>query len=267
MVIKYSLKVTNVMANCDMKTNTKQKTKKFTQKRARWFRGLKRVLRLFFKKPRYVFLGEKPQTGAIIISNHEGSFGPMTTEIYADFPVRFWGTYEMNAGLKSVYKYLSKVYYHQKMHWPLWIARLFCIIAAPLVNLFYKGLRLVSTYPDVRFWQTLKHSVQILEEGDNIVIFPEDSSKGYFGKLTSFFAGFAALGELCLKRGIDVPVYVSYLQHKKHVYVYDEPIMYSQLKARYASRDEMAHALLNRCNELGQMNAKASDANNGDVTK
>ena len=28
------------------------------------------------------------------------------------------------------------------------MAKLFCLIAAPVVNLFYKGLDLISTYPD-----------------------------------------------------------------------------------------------------------------------
>lgn len=242
------------------KDKTKHKAKKFRQQRTGWFRGLKKIIKFRIKKPRYVYFGEKPQNGAIIISNHAGSFAPLTTEIYADFPVRFWGTWEMNSGLKNVYKYLTNVYYHQKRHWPLWAARLFCIVAAPLVNLFYKGLKLVSTYNDVRFWKTLKQSVQILEEGSNIVIFPEDSSQGYFNELTSFFAGFASLGELCLKRGMDVPVYVSYLQVKKRVYVYDKPVLYSELKARYATREEMAQALLERCNELGKMDIGSGDS-------
>lgn len=235
------------------KNKNKKKPEKFQQNRVRWFRGLKKLVKIRIKKPNYVFLGEKPQNGAIIISNHEGSFGPLTTELYAQFPVRFWGTWEMNSGLKTTYKYLSRVYYHQKRHWPLWAAKLFCLVAAPLTNLFYKGLKLVSTYTDVRFWKTLKQSVQIIEEGENIVIFPEDSSKGYFGRLTSFFAGFVALGDFCLKRGIDVPVYVSYLQRKKRVYVYDKPILYSQLKAMYPAREDMARALLDRCNQLGAM--------------
>ena len=242
------------------KATAQTKPKKFRQDRVCWFRGIKKLIKFRFKKPRYIYLGEKPQNGAIILSNHEGSFGPLTTEIYADFPVRFWGTWEMNSGLVSVYKYLSRIYYHEKKHWPLWAARLFCIIAAPLVNLFYKGLRLVSTYPDRRFWKTLKQSAHILEEGSNIVIFPEDSSKGYFSELTFFYPGFTALGELCLKHGMDVPVYVSYLQRKKGVYVYDRPVLYSELKAKYATREEIAQALLERCNELGKMDFDPGDA-------
>ena len=242
------------------KDSTQLRTKKFRQERPLWFRGLKKLLKIRFKKPKYVYLGDKPQGGAIIVSNHEGSFGPLTTEIYAQFPVRFWGTWEMNSGLKNAYRYLSRVYYHEKRHWPLWFARLFCLIAAPLVNLFYKGLRLISTYTDVRFWKTLKRSAQILEGGSNIVIFPEDSSAGYFSALKSFHAGFVELGELCLKRGMDVPIYVSYLQRKKHVYVYDKPVLFSELKSKYGTRDEIAESLLERCNELGEMDIKSDDS-------
>ena len=44
-----------------------------------------------------------------------------------------------------MYKYQTRVYYHEKKHWNLHLARLFCLLASPLTNLFYKGLNLIST--------------------------------------------------------------------------------------------------------------------------
>ena len=73
----------------------------------------------------------------------------------------------MNSGLKSVYKYLSEIYFHKKKHWNIHLSRIFCVIAAPIVNLFYKGLDLISTYPDGRLLNTIKESIKVLENNKN----------------------------------------------------------------------------------------------------
>jgi hypothetical protein len=154
-----------------------------------------------YKKPEFIYLGEEIGTGGIILSNHEGTDAPMSLELYLDKPIRMWGAHEMNSGVVEMYKYQSRVYYHEKKHWNLHLARLFCLIASPITNLFYKGLNLISTYRDTRFRRTVRESVEALQQGYNIVIFPEDSAKGYLAELEGFFAGFVVLAESCLKKG------------------------------------------------------------------
>ena len=91
-----------------------KKEKKFKQKRTFWYRCLKHIMKIRYKKPNFIYLGEKPSKGSIILSNHEGTDAPMSLEIYCDFPIRMWGTSEMNSGLKKLYAYQTKVYYHEK---------------------------------------------------------------------------------------------------------------------------------------------------------
>ena len=218
-----------------------------------WFRFMKRVMLGRYKKPNFVYLGEEIGEGGIVLSTHEGTDAPMSLEIYLDRPIRFWGAYEMNSGLIKMYKYQTRVYYHEKKHWNLHLARLFCLLATPLTNLFYKGLNLISTYRDARFRKTLKESVEAMKEGYNIVIFPEDSAKGYLEELESFFAGFVMLAETCKKQGFDVPVYVSYFRKKDLTYIIDKPVLYSELCKDGAKKEDIAKRLVERCNELGKM--------------
>ena len=110
-----------------------------------WYEKFKHIMTGRYKKPEIIFLGDNIAEGSIIISNHEGTDGPMTAELYLDTPLRIWGASEMNSGLIPMYKYQSTVYYHQKKHWNIHLARLFCLIASPLTNIFYKGLNLIST--------------------------------------------------------------------------------------------------------------------------
>ena len=123
---------------------------------------MKFLMKCRYKKPTFLFLGEKPTENSIILSNHEGTDAPMSLEIYCDFPIRMWGVSEMNSGLIPLYKYQTKVYYHEKKHWNLHLARLFCLIASPLTNLFYKGLNLISTYHDSRLRNTISKSVDAI---------------------------------------------------------------------------------------------------------
>jgi hypothetical protein len=206
-----------------------------------------------YKQPTFVYLGEKFNHGGIILSNHEGTDAPMSLEIYCDKPVRMWGASEMNSGLIPMYKYQTRVYYHEKKHWNLHLARLFCLIASPLTNLFYKGLNLISTYRDGRLLKTLRESVNALQQGDNIVIFPEDSTNGYLSELEGFHNGFDLLCKHCLKSGIDIPIYVSYFRKSDCTYIFDSPIKYSELCKMYETREEIASYLCKRCNELGKM--------------
>ena len=113
---------------------------KFKQKRKLFFRFIKKIIKIRYKRPEFVFLGKEFENGAIILSNHEGTDAPLSLELYAQAPIRFWGAYEMNSALPLLYKYQTKVYYHQKKHWPLFLARLFCIIASPVTYLFYNKL-------------------------------------------------------------------------------------------------------------------------------
>ena len=205
---------------------------------------IKGFLKIFIRKPKIIYLGEeKIEEKSIILSNHVGSSGPLTLECYfKEQPFRFWGTYEMNGNLKMVYKYLSEVFYHQKKGWNLTLARIFCVIAAPLVKMFYSGLNLISTYPDMRFKSTLQESKKTLESGQSLIIFPEDSSKGYFDELTSFYS--------------DMPIYASYLNKKTKVHVISEKIMFSELVKDGFDRDVIAKQMLEKVNGLRKYTLK-----------
>ena len=86
-----------------------------------------------------------------------------------------------------------------------------------------------------------------------VIIFPEDSTKGYLDELEGFHAGFILLANMCIKKGIDVPLYVSYYKKSEKRYIIDKPIMLSELFNGNETKEEIANRLCNRCNELGKM--------------
>ena len=218
-----------------------------------WFRFVKKIMRLFVKETEFVYLGEKIDEPTIILSNHVGTAAPLAWELYGKIPFRFWGASEMNSGLIQLYKYQSRVFYHEKKHWNLHLARLFCIIASPLTNMFYKGINLISTYHDIHFTKTISESIGALDDGKSIIIFPEISDKGYLDVLEGFHQGFTVLGSILTRKGKDFPITVAYYRKSEKRYIVDKPIMISELFNGEMSREEIAKALCDRCNELGQM--------------
>ena len=109
-------------------------------------------------------------------------------------------------------------------------------------------------FNDTRLRKTLDESfTAISENGENIVIFPEDSSDGYLDELKGFHAGFVMLAEKCLNGGIDVPVYACYFKKKERQYIFDAPVKYSELKAQFGDRNAIAAYLCERCNTIGKM--------------
>lgn len=229
-----------------MKTKAK-KNRKF------WFSCLKGFLKIFVRRPKFVYLGEQLKNPSIILSNHVGAKGPVKLELYLKTNFRFWGTYEMNSNLKSVYRYLSNIYFYKKKHMPKTLAKIIGFITCPFLKLFYSGLNLISTYPDVRFRKTLRESLQTINSSQNLIIFPEDSSNGYHDTLLSFYSGFVVFAEICLKQGLDLPIYVMYFKKKQNTFIVDKPIMYSYLAKTKLDKKEIAKLLCDKANSLSKI--------------
>ena len=198
------------------------------------FKFAKFLNTIMIRRPKVKYLGEQfPDEPILFLANHVGKQVPVKIELYYPRDFRMWGTYEMTEGLGAVHKYLRTTYYHDKHHFPKWFACVVATLAAPFANMFHRGMRLIPTYQDYRFLSTIKMTINAYQEGKDIVIYPEDSSTGYKDKLERFFSGFVSFLETMNRRGVDMPVFVSYYQRKKNTLVISEKMMYSDIKAKY----------------------------------
>lgn len=223
------------------------------QQKKKWFSAFKCILKIFTKKPKFIYLGEKPQEPSLHLCNHVGSKGPLRLELYYEHNFRFWGTHEMNEGAKSTYKYLSTTYFQGKKHMKPFFAKVIGFIATPILNLIYLGLNLISTYQDMRLKKTFRESLNTLKNNQSIIIFPENSTDGYFDELIEFNEGFVFLLEMAYQRGLDLPIYTMYFQRKHNRYIVDKKIMYSDLLKLNLTKEELAEKFRIRCNQLGKM--------------
>ncbi len=230
----------------------KEKEYKLKIKRAGWFEALKKLICFFKKKPTIINLNEEelnPQ--AIYVANHSGASGPMTFE--GQFPVRItaWGAHPMCEGFKSRWNYLYHVFYRQKLHYSKFKSFLIATIFAPFSIILYRAVGLIPTYQDKRLLKTFRCSTKVLDANSSLLIFPEDSTNGYFEPPIALNKGYIAMAKAYYRhKKVDLPIYTVYYSKKKALFVIGEPLYINDLLSKGYTEDEINQTFLNKMNEL-----------------
>ena len=188
---------------------------------------------------------------AVIASIHSAKSGPMSIAVSYPKFCAIWGHGAMLGSYRDRFKYLRNVLYIQKMHKNKFVATFKALYEAVFSIWVYKGMKMVGTYTDMRMLTTIKNSVEILDDNASIVIFPEDSSKGYFEKIQSAYSGFVVLAsQYYKKRGEDVPVLPMYVSPKTKRLIVGKPRYVHELELAGHSKEQIAEIFKNDVNEL-----------------
>lgn len=188
---------------------------------------------------------------AILVSIHAAKNGPMAISMsYPKFSA-MWGHHAMLGSYGERFHYLRDVLYMQKMHKNKLVATLKASYEALFSIYIYRGMKVIGTYTDMRLIQTIRSSMEVLDAGAGIVIFPEDSSEGYFDEVRSAFAGFVMLSELYYQRsGEDVPVIPMYISTQKKRLLVGAPRYVHEMALEGLQRNEIADRIKDDINAL-----------------
>lgn len=198
------------------------------------------IVKLFTRKVRVVVAeGGALKEGCIYVGNHANKMGPMIYSMY--FPVWHvkWGAHEMLGAYRQRFLYLRDVLYVQKNGMGRARATFKALFEAFFSGFVYKGIKVLPTYRSGVLIHTVKKSLTLLKEGSSVMIYPEDSSHGYFDEPAAFFPGFVLLAHMFKKTyGYDVPIRPLYYHKKKRLIVAGAPAVLSDFEG--ASREEVA---------------------------
>ena len=230
------------------------KIKKEKPIRKPFFNFFKFVSRIFIKKPKIVNLNETLENGSIFLCNHVGVTAPFTLEYYFPKDFHFWGTYEMTMNFKERWRYMAYKEFPNMRHNNKFMSLVKASCVAPFSGMFYKGLQLIPTYPDGRLKKSIETSMDYLNKGSNIIIFPEDISKGYFDVLKTYFSGFWLLAKQYHEKfKKDIKIYNMYFKKKCSTLIIDKAISVKELIAQKLSRHQIAEKFKDRANELATL--------------
>ncbi len=163
----------------------------------------------------------------VFVANHYEVFGPISFMISMPAVTRFWSTEElgsaessapaMKTGLQKLFPFLGERQLNG-------LARAFGKLAAGVMN--HLGAIPVSRENTARLMGTMRRSIDALEAGENLLIFPETGEPSYsLTSVTPFYSGFAVLGRLYhRKTGKALRFCPCYIDEQHHQIRLGEPV-------------------------------------------
>lgn len=218
------------------------------------WRIFKAIVKPFLGAKEVVNLGDEPMTEkCIIVSNHANKKGPLSLELSLPIFHARWAASPMMEGYKDRWHYLRDVLYVQKNGTNKFWASIKSTIEAIFSPYVYKGLKAIPSYIGSRMRKTINYSMECLDNGIAVGIYPENSNSGYHDELIELHTGFVFLSEMYRRKtGEDVPVYPVYIGkvNKKRKVVIGKPIKIGELMDSGLDRKAVAEHFLGLINQL-----------------
>ena len=154
-------------------------------KKASWlYRFLASIIAFFYRKKEFIGVENIPETPTIIVGNHAQIHGPLACELFFPRKKYIWCIGNM-MHLKEVPSYAYKDFWSMKPKWIRWFFKIVSYLIAPLSVFVFKNADVIGVYKDTRLLKTYRETVDKLNEGANIIIFPE-SEKEYNDIVSEF---------------------------------------------------------------------------------
>lgn len=113
-----------------------------------------------------------PDEPVIIAGNHSQMHGPIASELYIPGKHYIWCAGQM-MHLKDVPAYAYQDFWSKKPKLLRPLYKLLSYLIAPLSVCIFRNAHTIGVYHDARIITTFKQTVKRLQEGANVVIFPE----------------------------------------------------------------------------------------------
>ena len=150
--------------------------------------------------PKYTLYGAEklPAEPCVLVGNHAQMYGPIASELYLPRAHYIWCVGEM-MDRKEVPAYAFKDFWSLKPKGAHWFYRLLSHAIARLSEYVFTHAHTIPVYHDVRVMTTIRRSMEKLQEGADIVIFPEKGEADN-NILCRFQENFADLARLYFRK-------------------------------------------------------------------
>lgn len=162
------------------------------------YRFVKWCVKVCYPKMTVVGEGNLPDEPCIIVGNHTQMNGPIACELYMPGKHYTWCAGEMMQ-LREVPGYAYEDFWSRKPKYIRWFYKLLSFLIAPLSVCVFNNANTIGVYHDTRILRTFKETISRLQEGANVVIFPEQDVP-YNHILCQFQDKFIDIAKLYYKR-------------------------------------------------------------------
>lgn len=183
------------------------------------------LVKIFYRKRKFIGMENLPNEPSLIISNHAQLHGPLSCELFFPTEKSIWCIGEM-MNIKEVPAYAYKDFWSYKPKWTKWIFKLLSYIIAPISSYYLKRADTIAVYKDARLLKTFRETMEKLDQGENVIIFPE-YAKDYNNIIDDFLDKFVDVAKFyynkCQKELYFVPMYNA---AKIKTIIFGRPIKY-----------------------------------------
>ena len=170
-----------------------------------------------------------PSEPSLIIGNHAQIHGPLACELFFPTKKYIWCIGEM-MHMKEVPDYAYKDFWSLKPKWIRWFFKIISYVIAPIASWALSRADTIAVYKDARIAHTFKETVDKLNEGASVVIFPECPTK--FNEIVNEFQDkFIDVGRLYYKKyNKEISFVPMYNAAKLKTIVFGKPIKFDSSK-------------------------------------
>ncbi len=190
------------------------------------YKGARFLVNAIYPKTELWGQEKLPDEPCIIVGNHSQMHGPIVSDLYFPEKRKIWCACEM-ASIKDCPAYAYKDFWSGKPKWIKWFYKLASYAIAPLAACIFSAPHLILVYRSRKITETFRETSKSLEEGNNIIIFPERAEQ-YNHVLCEFNEGFVDVARIYhAKSGKAVKFVPMYICPALHTMTLGEPIEYN----------------------------------------
>ncbi len=209
------------------------------------YRFIRFWVRLVYPKTEVVGLENLPDEPCLVVSNHCQMHGPIAAELYFPGSHYIWCAGEMTH-LRQVPEYAYRDFWSHKSKAVRWFYKALSYLIAPISVCIFSSAHTVPVYHDKRILATFRQTLQHLQGGSSVVIFPEhDVPHDHI--LCQFQEGFVDVARSyyrqtgkCLRF---VPMYLAPALHKMYL---GEPVVFDPEAPIRQERTRICRELMER---------------------
>lgn len=192
------------------------------------FRISRFLVRRFY--PRYTFdHPERLQNTGVFLCRHFNTSGIFRTVPWLTDPVRIWAL-SVYFDRKVCYDHLTQYTLTQRFGWSAWRARLVARPVSAFLSALMRSARAIPVYREsMRVLTTMRLSLQALEEGKSLLIFPDRDYTHEGGGVDDIYEGFLMLDVLyARKHKTHLPFITLYANEQDRVIHVSQPVYFEQ---------------------------------------
>ena len=213
------------------------------------FRVIRGLVWLFYPKIKVEGQENLPEDACIVVGNHTQMNGPICGELYFPGKRKIWCAHQMMY-LKEVPAYAFEDFWSGKPKWTHPFYRLLSYIIAPISSCVFNNAYTIPVFRDNRLLTTFKQTIAELEEGGNVIIYPE-CYEPHNHIVYQFQDRFADVAKLYYKRTGKtvsfVPMYIAPALKKAYL---GKPIPFSPDEDMATQRQKICDYLMDEITEI-----------------